>query len=118
MDNNTMVYNFENVCKAVELVKKFDFTVSNKAEHFQKCFDIEKLLDELYSLTNCATFIASWSPWDKYATIINNCFIANKKYIKKELDDNLKIVINYIKGEIFDLYNGCISGIYASDYIL
>lgn len=118
MNDNKMIYNFSNVCEAVNLVKNFNFSVATKAEHFQHCYNIEKLLDKLYSLTGCSAFIASWSPWDKYASAINNCFMLKAKYSKKELDNACKVVADYIKAEVFDLYNGIIRGEYASDFII
>lgn len=116
--DNAMIYNYTDVCKAVDLVKNFNFSVTTKAEHFQHCYNIEKLLDELYSLTRCAAFMSSWTPWDKYSNIINNCFMLKAKYTKKELDNACKVVADYIKAEVFDLYNGIVNGDYLSDYII
>lgn len=110
--DNIMQYDYEKVAEAYNLVKDFDFTIATKAEHFEKCYEVERLLDAMEDLTECMLFRASWTPWDRYATMVNNCFMHKVKCSKKQLDDTLKDVANYIKREISDLYRGCLSGIY------
>ena len=81
-------YSHVALAECVSMVKRTNWTVQHKAEHFSKCFEVQKVYDVCLQKTGCMLFEADYSAWKSYFQRVNLDFESKGKVrvSKKELD--------------------------------
>lgn len=99
-------YSYKAVNDCISAIKGFSYTVSKRAEHFPKLFELRKLYDFCYEKTNCMSFDCEWAyPMEDYQKAVNDGLCERtRKISKKEYDQLLKSAYKYLKNEIFGIY--------------
>ena len=92
MDKAT--YSYSALQKCADAVKATTWTVDRKAEHFSKCFEVQRVFWFCQERTDCLLFDPDFSPWRDYLKAVE------RKDSKKELDARLRECRNYICREL------------------
>lgn len=80
-------------------------TVNKRAEHFAKCFELEKLYDMCFEKTRCLLFEWEYTPHKEYHKAVNDGLCEKvRKVSKKEYDNLLGQSIRYLQREIYGIY--------------
>ena len=94
-----MTYSYSAVKECADLVKKTNWTVPTKKEHFPKCFEIQKVFDFCLEKTGCMLFESDFSVWEIYEKRVN-VDVEHGKVSKKELDQLLKDCYLFVAREL------------------
>lgn len=98
-------YSYKKVNECITEIKKFSITVSNRADHFLKSFELEKLYNVCLEKTGCLLFEWKYTPMQDYHKAVNDSLCDKvQKIRKKELDKLLKRATRYLQNEIFGIY--------------
>lgn len=98
-------YSYKALNECIAAIKGFTTTVSKRAEHFSKCFELEKLYDMCFEKTGCLLFEWEYTPMKDYHKAINDGMCEKTRRVsKKEYDELLKHATRYLKNEIFGIY--------------
>ena len=92
MDKAT--YSYSALQKCADAVKATTWTVGRKAEHFSKCFEVQRVFWFCQERTDCLLFDPDFSPWRDYLKAVE------RKVGKKELDAWLRECYRYICREL------------------
>lgn len=84
MMDNVATYSYSALQKCADAVKATSWTVGRKAEHFGKCFEVQKVFALCFKKTDCMLFDPDFSPWRDYRKAVE------RKAGKKELDARLR----------------------------
>ena len=100
------IYSYKAINECIREIKNFTTTVSKRAEHFAKYFELKKLYDLCYKKTNCILFDCEWSlSMENYKKAVNDGLCEKTRRVsKKEYDELLKSSIKYLKSEIRGIY--------------
>lgn len=94
MKNEVATYSYSALQKCADAVKATSWTVSRKAEHFSKCFEVQKVFWFCQERTDCLLFDPDFSPWHDYLKAVE------RKAGKKELDARLRECYRYLCREL------------------
>ena len=98
-------YSYKKVNECITEIKKFSITVSKRADHFPKSFELEKLYNMCLEKTGCLLFEWKYTPMQDYHKAINDSLCDKvQKISKKELDKLLKRATRYLQNEILGIY--------------
>lgn len=92
MDKAT--YSYSALQKCADAVKATTWTVGRKAEHFSKCFEVQRVFWFCQERTDCLLFDPDFSPWRDYLKAVE------REAGKKELDAWLRECYRYICREL------------------
>lgn len=88
-------YSRSALIKCVDLIRKTDWSVKKKAEHFSKCFEVKKVFDFCFDKAGCLLFEAEYSPWKDYLNAVSR-----KTESKKEIDLYLHLCYIFLCREL------------------
>lgn len=94
MKDNVATYSYAALQKCADAVKTTSWTVSRKAEHFSKCFEVRRLFWYCQERADCLLFEPDFSPWRDYLKAVE------RKASKKELDACLQVCYRYLCREL------------------
>lgn len=98
-------YSYKKVNECIAEIKRFSVTVSKRADHFSKSFELEKLYNMCLEKTGCILFDWEYTPMQEYHKAVNDGLCDKiRKISKKELDELLKRATRYLKNEIYGIY--------------
>lgn len=92
------VYSREALLDCTSLIKNTNWTVKQKAEHFSKCFEVEKVFNKCREKTNCIVFETDYNVWNDYCKAVGS-----KRASKKELDIILRRCYHYLCYQINEI---------------
>ena len=104
-----MTYSYSALRECADLVKKTNWTVATKKEHFSKCFEIQKVFDFCLEKTGCMLFESDYSAWKDYEKRVN-VDVEHGKVTKKELDQLLKDCYLFVCRELNGILTMMASG--------
>lgn len=84
MKTETAIYSYSALQECADAVKATSWAVGRKAEHFGKCFEVQKVFALCFKKTDCMLFDPGFSPWYDYLKAVD------RKDSKKELDARLR----------------------------
>ena len=91
-------YSYKAVRECREKVYWTAQTVRVKAQHFWKCFEMEKLFDYCYDQTGCCLFQADYSPWKDYLKLVDS-----KGSLKKDMDRALRACHRFLLSQLDEI---------------
>ena len=95
MEFAVATYSRSALTKCVDLVRKTNWSVNKKAEHFSKCFEVKAVFDFCFEQTECLLFEAEYSPWKDYLDAVSR-----KTGPKKNLDLYLRCCYLFLCREL------------------
>lgn len=105
MTTEKATYSYKKVNECIAEIKKFSVTVSKCADHFSKCFELEKLYNMCLEKTGCILFDWKYTPMEDYHKAVNDGLCDKiRKISKREYDELLKRAVRYLKNEISGIY--------------
>lgn len=88
-------YSYKAVRECREKVYWTATTVRVKAQHYSKCYEIQRLFDECCEKTGCTLFDCEYSVWKEYSKLVNSM-----DSTKKDMDRALKACCRYLLNEL------------------
>ncbi|MDE7423949.1 MAG: hypothetical protein K2N51_09680 [Lachnospiraceae bacterium] len=105
MEFEKAIYSYKAVNECIPTIKGFTTTVQKRAEHFSKCFELEKLYNMCFEKTGCLLFEWEYTPMKDYHKAVNDGLCDKvRKVRKKEYDELLKRAARCLKNEILGIY--------------
>lgn len=105
MEFEKAIYSYKAVNECISAIKGFTITVQKRAEHFSKCFELEKLYNMCLEKTGCILFDWEYTPMKDYHKAVNDGLCDKVRRVsKKEYDELLKHAARYLKNEILGIY--------------
>lgn len=94
MKGDVATYSYKALDDCANAVKAMRWSVDKRAEHFSKCFEVQKLFEFCFEKTDCLLFDPDFSPWHDYIKSVK------QKASKKELDKNLRDCYRFVCNEL------------------